>query len=148
MHSVDQLFDRSIPIPFCGCWVWDGAWDNYWGYGFVWVNGKNVRVHRHMYQLVHPCEDITDVVVRHSCDTPLCINPDHLKVGTHKENTQDAVSRGRMAKGNAHGKVKVLEEDVPAIRQLLDDGVPQAHIAHMYGVSRFAIYSIKTGRRQ
>lgn len=145
--TLDDIFERSIPEPNTGCWLWLGAWDNYWGYGFLNVNGTVTRVHRTAYALANPCEEITDLVVRHKCDVPLCVNPSHLEIGTHKDNTQDAVRKGRMAKGNAHGKMKIPDEELPNIRQMHAEGISQTDIAIEYGVSRFAIRRIVYGMR-
>lgn len=58
------------------------------------------------------------MVVRHRCDVPLCVNPAHLEIGTHADNVRDRDERGRRVapKGSAHGRAKLTEADVSAIR--------------------------------
>lgn len=87
-----------------GCWFWRGT-KRKSGYGHLSIQGKLVRAHRFSWFLhygVHPGEN----VVMHMCDTPLCVNPHHLRLGSQKENLQDMSRKGRAA--NQFGKQKVL----------------------------------------
>jgi|1185.fasta_scaffold02358_2 hypothetical protein len=77
-----------------GCWNWQGTRRRK-GYGQISAEGRVVSTHRLAYRLAHG--EIPDgMVVRHRCDNPPCINPDHLEVGTHADNSRDMVERGRM----------------------------------------------------
>lgn len=78
-----------------GCWLWKGhVGDD--GYGKITRKGRTKRAHRLAYEVwVGPIPE--DMLLRHSCDTPLCINPEHLEPGTPKQNTQDMIQRGRAA---------------------------------------------------
>ncbi len=87
-----------------------------------------------------------DLVVRHTCDNPPCVNPEHLLIGTNKDNTQDAVSRGRMDRGSNRWSALLCEEDVPDIRQRLDAGETCISIAVLYSVDRSTISMIKRGK--
>lgn len=78
-----------------GCWNWRGARYRK-GYGRISIDGRQVAAHRTAYRLAHG--EIPDgLVVRHRCDNPPCINPDHLEVGTAADNSRDMVERGRSA---------------------------------------------------
>ena len=61
------------------------------------------------------------IIVRHKCDNPLCINPEHLELGTHQDNTNDKISRGRLKYGNCYGEdcnfSKLTKEQVLEIRK-------------------------------
>ncbi len=80
-----------------GCWLWDsGVTSNGWAEYpiFTLRVGKQQRVNRFMYETFKgPIPE--GLVVRHTCDVSMCVNPDHLIVGTHKQNAADRDSRGR-----------------------------------------------------
>ena len=67
------------------------------GYGNTTFNGRKIPLHRKVYCVANgvPPESISGLVVRHKCDNPRCINPDHLIVGTHQDNMNDMADRGR-----------------------------------------------------
>ena len=77
-----------------GCWLWPFSTTSQIGYGQVWFEGKPRGAHRVAFVLnggVIP----EGMIVRHSCDTPLCINPEHLLIGSYADNSADMVARGR-----------------------------------------------------
>lgn len=75
------------------CLIWTGARVGI-GYGLLRVEGCNERAHRYAYRRAYG-EIPTGAVVRHKCDTKLCVNAEHLEVGTQKENIGDMITRGR-----------------------------------------------------
>lgn len=81
-----------------GCWINMSHTKDRWGYGWITrrVDGikKGISVHRYMYERFNG-EIPQGYVVRHKCDNPCCGNPEHLEVGTHKDNMEDKVKRGR-----------------------------------------------------
>lgn len=80
-----------------GCWVWTAGRRG--GYGDFYTGGKTVRAHRLAYKLwVAPVVG-PRAFVCHRCDNPWCVNPEHLFVGTHRDNMRDMVEKGRQAKG-------------------------------------------------
>lgn len=85
-------------------------------------------------------EPAPGLVLRHTCDNPLCCNPDHLIPGTHAENVRDRVERGRSAKGERHGRAKLTTGKVRAIR--VSDETDTA-LARRYGVDRALIAKIR-----
>jgi hypothetical protein len=109
-----RLEENSIPLTECGCLIWMGRL-NTMGYGRLSVNGHDQYVHRASYEL-----DVGKIPhgmnVLHRCDTPACINPDHLFLGTHGDNVADKVAKGRQLRGQGVGNSKLKEADVLAIR--------------------------------
>lgn len=107
MKTLEQRFwakvDRRPGLgPKGKCWMWMAS-RNPRGYGKVGREGKTYLAHRISYLFTYPRAQIKGRVVRHTCDNPACVRPKHLRLGTKKDNTQDAVRRGRLATGNRHG---------------------------------------------
>lgn len=85
-----------------GCWEWTGARNNY-GYGVfatqITPKVKTALAHRYAWELDREQPVPRGLIVRHQCDNPGCVRPDHLILGTRKDNAQDCIERGRWRKG-------------------------------------------------
>ena len=88
-----DIEDRSIPVPEAGCHLWLFPPTNR-GYGQIGQFHRSFSAHRVAYQ-VFKGEIPAGMCVMHTCDTPLCVNPDHLRLGTHQENIADRSRKGR-----------------------------------------------------
>lgn len=135
--------DKSNPD---GCWNWTGG-KNDRGYGLAWINGKSKACHRTVWEFKNgPIPD--DLCVLHICDNPGCVNPTHLFLGTHQDNMNDKKNKGRCSscKGTANGRAKLTEHNIPIIRMLCANGIPQKEVARDYGVSDVAISHIIAGK--
>jgi hypothetical protein len=79
-----------------GCWIWVGSGCN--GYGHIWISGRCRRAHQVSWEIHHgPIPD--GLYVCHRCDVKLCVNPDHLFLGTHQDNMNDMAQKTRSTKG-------------------------------------------------
>lgn len=115
------------------------------GYPEIWFNRKKYKMSRFIYQECFG--EIPDkLMVRHKCDNPKCINPEHLELGTAWDNVNDMVIRGRHAKGEISGTSKLSNSDVKQIKCLLLKKYTCAEISKIYGVSRTCINSIKLNK--
>ena len=89
--------------------------------GYSSKHYKNAQVGRHRLAYCEAnsvsVESIKGKVIRHTCDNPRCINPEHLLLGTYQDNTNDMLSRGRQAKGENSGVFKLTEDNVRYIRE-------------------------------
>jgi len=113
------------------------------GYPKICRNNKETRGNRYVYEREHG-EIPKGLVIRHTCDNPTCINPNHLVLGTYKENAEDRVSRDRGAFGERNGTSKLTEDQVFAI---LKDDREYREIAPDYNVHYSLIGLIKTRKK-
>lgn len=120
--------------PDTSCTDWTGGKDQD-SYPMFWYNGRTERASRALWKIVYG-EIPEGLIVRHKCDNPTCLNLDHLELGTPKENTQDALERGRMT-----GPVKVTPEKKELILRLRAIGMPLAKIAAQLDVSISSLYN-------
>jgi hypothetical protein len=130
------------------CWLWTGQISEN-GYGIVSIKGKGYKAHRVSYFIEHGRID-NDRLVLHRCDVRACVNPAHLFLGTPKDNSQDAVRKGRNTKlyGERNGKTKLTRAAVLAIRRLCRrGGVYQKAVAEQFGVSEATVSYIVNGGR-
>jgi hypothetical protein len=122
------------------CWEWQGPY-NHKGYGTLKVGNQNLLVHRLSVQYFTSDFD-QKLLVRHHCDNPKCVNPDHLFQGTINDNNQDRKAKGRYKSGESHYKAILKEADVVEIRRLARSGRYHKDLAKDFGVSVSAISAI------
>ncbi|HET8686353.1 MAG TPA: HNH endonuclease signature motif containing protein, partial [Methanosarcina sp.] len=113
---IDRFLSK-ISVESTGCFKYLGAKDKD-GYGYFKLNGKTYKAHRIAIQL-HTGVDPKGHLVLHHCDNPSCVNPDHLYLGTPKQNMQDRKDRNRnagwsgyKAEGHLNNNSKLTEENV------------------------------------
>ena len=131
------------------CLVWTGYRNCRVGgeYGRITYNGKSRFVHR-LTWMAEKGEIGEGLFVCHKCDCPPCCNVDHLFVGTNSDNLRDCVNKGRHddRHGENNSRALLTEAEVSLIKYFLQQGWSSARLAKRYGVSRSAIFNIKTKR--
>lgn len=120
------------------------------GYGTITYEGKTVRWHRLVYCKHNNCtlDSIKGLIIRHTCDNPRCINPEHLTIGTQKDNMQDCVQRGRQIRGERHPSAKLTAADVDFIRTNYTPKHPTKNakaLTKQFGISLRSLYYILDG---
>lgn len=132
-----KAYSRVTPS---GCWEWQRG-KNLKGYGHISIGRqRQAYAHRVSYFVFNgPISE--GMLVRHKCDNPSCVNPEHLEIGTQVDNMQDCKKRGRMsmppvARGVANHKTKLTEEQVAYI---VNSDKSNRELAEMFGVSQAAI---------
>ena len=152
--TVEQRFMDKVHKHESGCWHWTGHITTS-GYGAILVNGKKTKAHRVSYELfVGPIVDVEGADYRgtcviHKCDNPLCVNPDHLLLGSHKTNMEDKAQKCRVVShpriGDQHQNAKLRSSDIPKIRSLRESGFSFNKIAKQFGVNPVTIFSVIKG---
>lgn len=128
------------------CWLWLGA-NNRGGYGTFSVGGKTYTAHRVSW-LISNHYIPNDLCVCHSCDNRLCVNPDHLWLGTKMENYLDMIAKHRRAnnccaRGMRHWNHKLTPSDIEDIRTKYASGkMSQRELAQEYNVGQSHVSAI------
>ena len=158
---VDRFWAEVDRSDADGCWLWQG-YRSPRGYGVLAGydaagNRKQLRAHRLSYEIANgPIPE--PLIVMHSCDNPPCVNPAHLSLGTHLDNKQDSVRKGRIAVGPRHGartmperwvrgaannRTKLTADQVLEIRARYAAGeMTQAALARAFAVKQSTISCI------
>jgi hypothetical protein len=145
----DRFESLFIPEPNSGCWLWIGSAHSETKRkralrAVIWVDGKHIKASRVAWILYRGAEP-GDFEVCHHCDNGLCVNPDHLFLGSHKDNMSDMArkKRGSKLRGEECAHAVLTDEQVIAI---FNDARRYSDIAASYGVSRSTVCAIKAGQ--
>lgn len=146
LPAIDRLMARTL-YPESGCWLFTGCPSQASGHCKIGVNCKREYIHRISWR--HHNGPIPDGMnVLHKCiGTPNCWNPDHLYIGTDKDNCRDRTIQGRAGshKGERNGRAKLSEPEVFRIRHEYA-GISSLELSSMMGVSESAIIQVRNGR--
>ncbi len=156
-----EFIIRNVSLDDNGCWLWNHACSPS-GYAVISTPEKPYcRGSRLVWKLWHG-DDPGAMCVCHSCDNRRCLNPDHLFLGTNKDNMQDAVRKGRIAsgirqgtytkpecrkKGELNGQSKLTEIQVLEIRQRRSNGELLRVLAKDYGVAMTQISQVANRKK-
>lgn len=138
-YTEERFWSNTMPCPPSDCILWMKT-TFHDGYGMITWRGKKMHAHRVAFFFKH---GYFPHVGRHTCDTRLCVNPNHILDGTHKDNMRDKLLRGRTLRGEDHPQARFSDEFIEAIR--VAEGT-QAEISARLGISQAHISRIK--RRQ
>lgn len=134
-----------------GCWEWKASL-NQFGYGqfsLGRIDGKlvNISAHRFSHEMFKG-PIVGRLLVCHRCDNRKCVNPDHLFLGTYKDNMVDAKTKGRMAKGCKPGTSKITTAQVATIRRDYSEGKSVKMLADEYAIPYSSMWNIAAGKRR
>lgn len=130
------------------CWDWTGTISS--SYGHASVKRHPVKAHRLSFWAFKG-EPLNQNFILHTCNNKKCVNPEHLKEGTIRENILDAIRDGLVKpiplekstkKGSAHGRAKITEKDVLKIRSMAKYKIPYKKISEIFKVSESHICNI------
>lgn len=134
-----ELITANIAVdPITACWNWNAKLRPD-GYAHLRIHSKRVLAHRLSYEtFIGPIPD--GVLVLHKCDNPSCVCPDHLFLGSHQDNKNDSVRKGRHKKLLTHDTVR-------EIRRLSSEGMQGVDIATRFGISSGTVYDVLHRKR-
>jgi hypothetical protein len=140
---LNEIFLENVyPEPNIGCWIWCGP-SNKEGYSNFQIGGFRSG-HRYAY-FHYKGEFNKSLHVLHKCDNPWCVNPDHLFLGTHKDNMDDRTNKKRhkVLHGSDNGNSKLTADQVLEIRRLHNPKTyPTRKLAKMFNVNQRLIFNI------
>jgi hypothetical protein len=146
--NAEQRFHQKYSINENGCWIWiAGTRANSKGVAYPrhWTDDKkSIGAHRFSFELING-QIPKGMYVCHKCDTPLCVNPNHLFIGTHHDNMRDMVLKKRSFTGRGEakkGRSKLTDEQAEEIKKI---NISQSKIAKLFNVSQSTISRIKRG---
>lgn len=153
--AVEERFWPKImrPVDWDACWPWTGSRKRTGdkdGYGnFKLSSYRTVRSHRLAFAL-YTGRSPGELCVCHRCDNPICCNPTHLFLGTHKDNSDDKIAKGRNRTGNQKGesnpRARLTLDQVATIKTLIGNGLTNVAIGRQFGVSHYLVSKIRRGR--
>jgi hypothetical protein len=143
-ERFNHCWDNPEPS---GCWLWKGS-KTQQGYGRFTIARQRYMAHRVALILYKGRVAQPNEMVCHTCDTPACVNPDHLWIGTAKSNAEDMSAKGRQVThpGEAHWAARLTAGQVVAIRETFAEGrATMRSLASLYGVCSSDIKLIVRG---
>lgn len=147
MRDEERFWSKVNVTDPDKCWEWT-AGRNENGYGTLnWQRRKMEKAHRVSWIVAHG--DIPKgLEICHSCDNPPCCNPSHLFLGTHNDNIQDMIAKGRLVvpRGEKHGNSRFSDAQVVEMRKLHQEGQTPAQLSRLFGISKTHIHSILKGK--
>jgi len=138
-----RFFDKVIIIDN-GCHLWTGAKSTKRGksYGYFAIKCKTITAYRLSWILANNKEIPDGIYICHHCDNSLCVNPEHLFLGTQQDNVTDMVNKNRYGKS-----AKITKEHVKEIYVLYDRGLSLKEISKYFPISEGNIFKILSGIR-
>jgi hypothetical protein len=149
-ETIARMISKTVKDEVTGCWLWVGAVGGKNDYPSMHYKQRTHRATRVMFELTYGV--VPDgLYVCHKCDTPKCINPEHLFLGTQKHNMIDASKKGRcvvpkQAKGSAHRNSVFTDDQVMDVRQKFYDGATTASLAQEFGTAECTIKRVVSGK--
>lgn len=140
-RDCSRFWKKVLKSGIEDCWLWNGTIANHYG-KFTLIDGTQTTAHRVSWQIVNGIIDSKTKLVCHKCDNRLCVNPNHLFIGTAQENTNDMVSKGRSRTGTKHSLSKMSETDIKLMRFLYSIGARQKCLASWFGLKRPSVNQI------
>lgn len=143
-HTKESILKKKVIQQPNGCWEWKGSFYQN-GYGAVSYQNKPCKAHRLTYILFNgPIAE--GLQVCHKCDNKKCVNPSHLFLGTHQDNMDDCVNKGRRPRGEKTGRASLNAERARFIvankEKIIADFEYRKKLALEFGVGQETIFLV------
>jgi hypothetical protein len=149
---IDRFHKNYIIDPITNCWNYNKSLDKD-GYGSMSLGYDSIKkrytsIKSHRFSIMLDGRDPTGLLVCHHCDNPRCVNPQHLFLGTAKDNHQDRIKKGRSgnstpSKGSKNGNSRISEDVAKKIlNEYQTENVSQVSLSKKYNVSTFTVWTI------
>ena len=140
-NTIKVLVSKKLMnVKESGCIEWMGH-KNALGYGVLGASKTKIYIHRLMWSLFRG-RITKNLCICHKCDNPPCINPDHLFIGTHKDNMADMNRKGRSRRYKFPPRIKYSDSLVKKMRKDYDNGMAIKEIIRKYGIKYTQAYRI------
>jgi len=127
------------------CWKWRGGFRSS-GYGHTSRYRKDESAHRLAWEFWNNKKIPKGMFACHKCDNPACCNPNHIFIGTPKENSEDMVRKNRQVSGERHWCSKLTKEQVSKIKEMRNNGETLTAIGKIFGITHGMVGHIASGR--
>jgi len=154
-NTPDVLWSKVDKRSENECWEWKG-YKNADGYGKTWINDRGYFAHRVIFDLAFPNIITLNApkstnkfgFVLHTCDNPICCNPKHLWVGTHKDNMEDKKRKGRCPdySGDKGPRAKLTMAQARQARELRKNGAKVSDLAKQFELSLPSMKTLLCGQ--
>jgi len=141
--DVECFSERVNTTSPADCWEWVASCDKD-GYGVCYMKGVRRKAHRVAYALAYG-KTPAHLYVLHTCDNPSCCNPEHLWLGTNRQNIDDMVSKGRSLRGARNPNAKLTESQVRNVVKLREKGCSVVVIGRKLNIGHRTVSNICRG---
>jgi hypothetical protein len=145
--SLEERLAEKYHVAPNGCWLWNTGKDEGFNYPKFWIGSGYVKASHLMWERANGRKLESGELVLHRCDTPRCVNPDHLFVGGYIDNMQDRRKKGRgnHPRGERNGRARITRAGAEKIRKLRTEGISQQAIADRLGISQATVSRVLRG---
>lgn len=149
-NALKARIESGVAIDERGCWLWQRSLKAGTGYGQITVHDRSKLLHPVVFRL-YKGDIPSGLEVCHTCDVRRCCNPEHLFLGTRRDNMQDCKSKGRNSKpprndGAKHHLAKLSDDQVRELRALAAEGWNQRDLGRRFGVNQSTAWMIMRSR--
>ena len=146
LAQIKLVFDKYVIKNDDYCWGWSGLISNK-GYSSINIRGAKTGAHRASW-MIHNGHIPDGIFVCHRCNNRSCTNPNHLFLGTHQDNMDDMIKKGRtkILRGEDCPWTNLDNKTVSRIKADLKKNIPNKYIIKIYGISKGVLDKIKSGK--